>query len=152
MLFGWVSGQPSVGSLFLLEPTAMATEKDPNLACPVCLNLDFDRLPKIEPPCALDEYHIAVTFFAVKDSAERGECKPCMIICCGLESMQEQWEEDFLLNLNDTRVLLYVRRGHSLRVTLANVEREMTFEFYTLSDEGILLVLAKIILAESLPR
>jgi hypothetical protein len=113
----------------------MAIEKNINYLCPVCFNLDLDQLTKQNPPCILDEYRITTPFSKMKASAESGDCLACEIICAGLEHMQEQWEESEFL-VDGTVLLINLRRGHSLRVILANVGYESTLEFYTLSHEG----------------
>jgi hypothetical protein len=114
----------------------MATEKGANYLCPVCFNLDFDRFTEHNPRCVLDEYRITTPFSKMKASAESGDCLACEIICAGLEHMQEQWEEPEFL-LDGTLLIMDLRRGHSLRVTLANVGYESVLEFYTLSHEGM---------------
>lgn len=119
----------------------MAMKKDADYICPVCFNLDFDQLPEQNPPCVLDEYQISTPVSEMKASAQSGDCLACEIIYAGLESMQEQWEEPEFL-LDDTMLIMNLRRGHSLRVTLANVGYERVLEFYTLSDEGIDIVLS----------
>ncbi len=114
----------------------MTIKKDANYLCPVCLNLDFDQVKEPNPRSELDEYRVTTPLLKMKDSAESADCLACEIIYAGLLEMQEEWEEPRFL-LNDTVVIMDLRRGHSLRVTLANVGIEHTFEFYTVSHEGI---------------
>jgi hypothetical protein len=114
----------------------MAIGKNANYLCSICFNLDFDRLPEQDPPCILDEYRITTSFSKMKASAESGDCLACEIICVRLEYMREQWDNSPFL-LDDTVLVIHLRRGHSLRVTLANDGYETILEFYTLSHEGI---------------
>jgi hypothetical protein len=127
---------PTTSSKKKIFSDNMAIEKNANYLCPVCVNLDFDRLTEHNPPCVLDEYRITTPFSKMKASAESGDCLACEIICTGLEHMQEQWEEPEFL-LDGTVLIMDLHRGHSLRVTLANVGYESVLEFYTLSREGI---------------
>jgi hypothetical protein len=115
----------------------MAIEKNANYLCPICFNLDFDRLTEQDLPCILDEYRITTSFSKVKASAESGDCLACEIIRVGLEYQREDWENPPFLLDDDTVLIMNLRRGHSLRVTLANVGYESILEFYTLSHEGI---------------
>jgi len=114
----------------------MAIEKNANYLCPVCFNLDFDRLTKHNPPLILDEYRITTSFSKMKASAESDGCLACQIIRAGLEYMREDWEEPGFL-LDGTVLIMNLRRGNSLRVTLSNVGHENILEFYTLSHEGM---------------
>ncbi|KAG4439086.1 hypothetical protein IFR05_005428 [Cadophora sp. M221] len=108
--------------------------------CKVCMNLDFDLLPRKDPPCILDEYMITTQFSKLKVSAETGECLACGIICAGLEELRDRWddgeeagtESEYLVD--DTVLGINVRRGHGLRITLGNVGSEQIVEFYTLSE------------------
>ncbi|KAH6672844.1 heterokaryon incompatibility protein-domain-containing protein [Halenospora varia] len=112
----------------------MASEKDVDFVCSVCLNLDFGRLPKPDPPHTLDEYQISTSFQELRDSAQNDDCLACKIICTGIESVQEEYEESEFL-LDDTRVIMNLRQGHSVRVTLSNFGYEKVLEFYTISPE-----------------
>ena len=112
--------------------------------CTVCFNLDPDRCPDKSLPRLLGEQRVTVPFSDLKRSAEEGNCLACKIINVGLENMEELWEEgaesenqDQIL-CEETHLLLGLRRGHSLRVTLANVGYETTLEFYTLSSDGMI--------------
>lgn len=118
------------------HPDKMAIEKNANYLCPICFNLDFDRLTEHNPLCILVEYQITTQFSKMKASAESGDCLACEIICAGLEHMQDQWEEPEFL-LNGTVLIMDLCRGHSFWVTLASVGYESILEFYTLSHEGI---------------
>jgi hypothetical protein len=120
----------------------MATENATNYQCPVCFNLDFDRLTEQTPPCVLDEYQIITPFSKMRASAESGNCLACGIICAGLENMQEQLEESEFL-VDDTVLIMNLRRGHSFRVTVSNVGYERVLEFYTLSHKGVYIVLSR---------
>ncbi|KAF4633919.1 hypothetical protein G7Y89_g4193 [Cudoniella acicularis] len=112
----------------------MAIENDANFVCPVCFNLDFGRLPEIDPPCTLDEYRISTPFSEIKASAESSDCLACGIICSGLENMREQWEGSEFLR-DSTLLIMHLRHGYNLRITLANVGYEGVLDFYTLSHE-----------------
>lgn len=114
----------------------MASEKGITQECSVCLKLDFDRLPKPDPPHTLDEYQISTSFLELKASAHDSDCLACKIICTGIESIQEEYTESEFL-LDDTQVIMNLRRGHSVRVTLSNLEDERVLEFYTISPEDI---------------
>ncbi|KAH7379743.1 heterokaryon incompatibility protein-domain-containing protein [Cadophora sp. MPI-SDFR-AT-0126] len=104
----------------------MAARNSKESICQICLNLDFDHLPKKDQPCSLDEHMITTNFAELKTSAETGDCLPCQIICTGLQTMKEEWDE----------LWINLRCGHSLRITLGNAESEQIVEFYTLSEEG----------------
>ncbi|CZR62676.1 uncharacterized protein PAC_12573 [Phialocephala subalpina] len=110
---------------------------DEKSVCPVCFNLDFDHIPQKEPPCVLDSHYFNIPFLKVKASSKSESCLPCSIICAGLECMQEQWEdsEDDQFLLEDTLLLINLRRGHSLRITCSNPGDEKILEFYTLSEK-----------------
>ena len=121
----------------------MTAEDSKESLCPICLNLDFDHAPKKDPACTLDEYLVTTTFLELRNSATIGDCLGCQILCTGLESMRESWDEadnsemesEYLVD--ETQLGINLRRGHSLRITLGNLGSEHTVEFYTLSDEGV---------------
>lgn len=113
-----------------------------SLVCPVCFNLDADLCP-IYP--LLDQPRITAAYSDLKHSAETSTCQACKILILGLEDIDESWGADQAesengdrILLDGTRLVIDIRRGHSLLVTLSNVGYEMTIEFYTLNPEGII--------------
>lgn len=61
--------------------------------CPICFDLDPDLCPVNTSPCLLDEQRITAEYSKMKSSAEEGNCSACSIICTGLESIEERWNE-----------------------------------------------------------
>jgi len=103
--------------------------------CSLCYNLDFDHLPRSDPPLSLDEHEITITFLQLKASAQNGNCLACMIIHTGIEEIQADWEESEYL-LDTTRLLINLRQGHCARVTILDYGYEKVLEFYTIDPKG----------------
>lgn len=132
---------PLTFRLFVSFPCRMSLNAE---SCPVCFNLEPDQFPEKSQPGLLDEHRLVVPFSQVKSSAKNSDCLSCQIICVGLENIERDWEEgtepdntvDQILR-DETLLLINLRLGRSLRVTLSNDWYETTLEFYTLSEAGM---------------
>lgn len=105
--------------------------------CKCCLNLDKNLFPTTgEPHFILDDIVIAFDFSQLEASVAMNECERCILIHTALTEMHKQWNdaiedrEDMSWCLDGlTKLEIYVREGHSLRVWLMNMRKQQTFDF-----------------------
>jgi hypothetical protein len=124
-----------------MDPDAIGSLRvSDQIDCDTCYKLNPALFPEKHKPLVLDEDRLEISFSALEQSAERKQCRECQILHVGLRDVEEQWAEaghEEPLLTEDTQLVILLRRGHSLRVTVSNIGLEATFEYYTLCERGM---------------